>query len=164
MISILDMIYPWNLFALFLPGGGIIRPLYKLTYRDEISNIYIYIYRKTFGELALVIFTACIRILKSYGKQVFLAFGTYCTIIWLTNLPSALWIICWISIPLKGYYCSNSTERNDANLSIQYGFRIDGLVQDCSNSSAWAMALLQFCTKPSINEALSEHLFDDSLE
>ena len=27
---------------------------------------------------------------------------------------------------------------------------IDGLVQDCSNSSALAMELLQFCTKPSI--------------
>ena len=27
---------------------------------------------------------------------------------------------------------------------------INGLVQDCSNSSALAMELLQFCTKPSI--------------
>ena len=27
---------------------------------------------------------------------------------------------------------------------------IDGLVQDCSNSSANALELLQFCTKPSI--------------
>ena len=27
---------------------------------------------------------------------------------------------------------------------------IDGLVQDCSNSSASAMELLQSCTKPSI--------------
>ena len=27
---------------------------------------------------------------------------------------------------------------------------IDGLVQDCSNSSALAMELLQSCTKPSI--------------
>ena len=27
--------------------------------------------------------------------------------------------------------------------------KIDGLVQDCSNSSALAMELLQFCTKPS---------------
>ena len=31
--------------------------------------------------------------------------------------------------------------------SIQY---INGLVQDCSNSSALAMELLQSCTKPSI--------------
>ena len=28
---------------------------------------------------------------------------------------------------------------------------IDGLVQDCSNSSALAMELLQSCTKPSIS-------------
>ena len=28
---------------------------------------------------------------------------------------------------------------------------IDGLVQDCSNSSALAMELLQSCTKPLIN-------------
>ena len=28
-------------------------------------------------------------------------------------------------------------------------FHIDGLVQDCSNSSALAMELLQSCTKPS---------------
>ena len=27
---------------------------------------------------------------------------------------------------------------------------IDGLVQDCSNSTALAMELLQFCTEPSI--------------
>ena len=29
-------------------------------------------------------------------------------------------------------------------------FDIDGLVQDCSNSSALAMELLQSCAKPSI--------------
>ena len=27
---------------------------------------------------------------------------------------------------------------------------VDGLVQDCSNSNAWAMELLQSCTKPSM--------------
>ena len=27
---------------------------------------------------------------------------------------------------------------------------VDGLVQDCSDSSAWAMELLQSCTKPSL--------------
>ena len=27
---------------------------------------------------------------------------------------------------------------------------IDGLVQDCSISIAWALEILQFCTKPSI--------------
>ena len=30
-----------------------------------------------------------------------------------------------------------------------YSENIDGLVQDCSNSSALAMELLQSCTKPS---------------
>ena len=35
---------------------------------------------------------------------------------------------------------------NQATLSKVY---IDGLVQDCSNSSALAMELLQFCIKPS---------------
>ena len=31
-----------------------------------------------------------------------------------------------------------------------YSFDIDGLVQDCSNSSGLAMELLQSCTKPSM--------------
>ena len=36
-------------------------------------------------------------------------------------------------------------------ISGSYGLKyIDGLVQDCSNSSALAMELLQFCAKPSI--------------
>ena len=29
--------------------------------------------------------------------------------------------------------------------------RVDGVVQDCSNSSALAMELLQSCTKPSMS-------------
>ena len=29
-------------------------------------------------------------------------------------------------------------------------YHVDGLVQDCSNSSALAMELLQSCTKPSM--------------
>ena len=33
---------------------------------------------------------------------------------------------------------------------------IDGLVQDCSNSSVQAMELLQSCTKPSIYSILDE--------
>ena len=43
--------------------------------------------------------------------------------------------------------------RTQRNKMIQYfpaAFHIDGLVQDCSNSSALAMELLQSCTKPSI--------------
>ena len=34
--------------------------------------------------------------------------------------------------------------------SVLFEGYIDGLVQDCSNSSALAMELLQSCTKPSI--------------
>ena len=33
---------------------------------------------------------------------------------------------------------------------VIFGADIDGLVQDCSNSSALAMELLQSCIKPSI--------------
>ena len=35
-------------------------------------------------------------------------------------------------------------------ISLRRAHNIEGLVQDCSNSSALAMELLQFCTKPSI--------------
>ena len=35
---------------------------------------------------------------------------------------------------------------------------IDGLVQDCTNSSALAMELLQSCTQPSISSVLIEFL------
>ena len=34
---------------------------------------------------------------------------------------------------------------------LQWKLYIDGLVQDCSNSSALAMELLQSCTKPSVS-------------
>ena len=37
-------------------------------------------------------------------------------------------------------------------LFLECGLHIDGLVQDCNNSSALAMELVQFCTKPSICE------------
>ena len=36
------------------------------------------------------------------------------------------------------------------NKSSHYKYNTDGLVQDCSNSSALAMELLQSCTEPSI--------------
>ena len=38
-----------------------------------------------------------------------------------------------------------------------YFAHIEGLTQDCSNSSALAMELLQFCAKPSINPLGSLH-------
>ena len=37
----------------------------------------------------------------------------------------------------------------DENYTYRYMY-INGLVQDCSNSSAWAMELRQSCTKPTI--------------
>ena len=36
------------------------------------------------------------------------------------------------------------------NMTLHSADDIDGLVQDCSNSSALAMKLLQSCTKPSV--------------
>ena len=48
--------------------------------------------------------------------------------------------------------CWNSLKKGNQNL-LAYNIHvtdIDGLVQDCSNSSALAMELLQLCTKPSI--------------
>ena len=39
---------------------------------------------------------------------------------------------------------------NTVNTFTPYWNHIDGLVQDCSNSSAYALELLQSCTKPSI--------------
>ena len=44
---------------------------------------------------------------------------------------------CWNKIDFQGH-----------NINIQ--LYVDGLVQDCSNSSALAMELLQSCTKSSI--------------
>ena len=44
-------------------------------------------------------------------------------------------------------------------------WHIDGLVQDCSNSSALAVGLLQYCTKPSIyvlcgsNDLISNNIY-----
>ena len=47
-------------------------------------------------------------------------------------------------------YISASNSLLHAILSYHVILNIDGLVQDCSNSSALAMELLQSCTKPSI--------------
>ena len=44
---------------------------------------------------------------------------------------------------------------NPGNSLIHVVKHIDGLVQDCSNSSALAMELLQCCTKPSISSLLT---------
>ena len=52
---------------------------------------------------------------------------------------------------LPGKTCNLFTPNLGPMHSTQYrGDDIDGLVQDCSNSSALTMVLLQSCTKPSI--------------
>ena len=40
---------------------------------------------------------------------------------------------------------------------------VDGLVQDCSNSNALAMKLLQSCTKPSIYFCFYENIAADEV-
>ena len=47
--------------------------------------------------------------------------------------------------------CLNNEGISDTTNSPKSAQYIDGLVQDCSNSSALAMELLQSCTKPSIS-------------
>ena len=44
----------------------------------------------------------------------------------------------------------NNMENSSRLTGVHCDFYFDGLVQDCSNSSALAMELLQSCTKPSI--------------
>ena len=46
---------------------------------------------------------------------------------------------------------------------LTIGWNIDGLVQDCSNSNALAMKLLQSCTKPSIYNIAKGYMFDGSV-
>ena len=41
--------------------------------------------------------------------------------------------------------------------AMLYVLYIDGLVQDCSNSNALGIELLQYCTKPSICETLCDN-------
>ena len=43
-----------------------------------------------------------------------------------------------------------STDQAHQSFIVEFYHHVDGLAQDCSNSSALAMELLQFCTKPSI--------------
>ena len=52
----------------------------------------------------------------------------------------------WFSLRIKG----RKSHLVDAVMSHYHMVHndIDGLVQDCSNSSALAVELLQFCTKP----------------
>ena len=54
---------------------------------------------------------------------------------WSFDIYMELYIYIWFTIEIEMW------------LYLSY---IDGLVQNCSNSSALAMELLQFCTKPSI--------------
>ena len=55
----------------------------------------------------------------------------------------------WQALICKGSnYCTLATP-GDTGTKV-YHVYIDGLVQDCSNTSANALELLQSCTKPSI--------------
>ena len=51
-------------------------------------------------------------------------------------------------------------KKNDHKICRAY---IDGLVQDCSNSIAYALELLQFCTKPSIYSTCMYVLSDNCI-
>ena len=53
-------------------------------------------------------------------------------------------------IKFEVVYGMNTDEKVMAEWRSLASNQIDVLVQDCSNSSALAMELLQFCTKPSI--------------
>ena len=60
------------------------------------------------------------------------------------------WLLWWYNLcytSASWWYTSFSTCFHARSNRTLY---IDGLVHDCSNSSALAMELLQFCTKPSI--------------
>ena len=65
------------------------------------------------------------------------------------------WLIAWTSNDLA------SIRRPGLNLDeTEMKIQIDGLVQDCSNSSALAMELLQSCTKPS-RCYIQENIFEN---
>ena len=55
--------------------------------------------------------------------------------------------IIWVDMLVKDYI--NASNQFQCN-TCMYNAYIDGLVQDCSNSIANALELLQACTKPSI--------------
>ena len=70
---------------------------------------------------------------------------------------AAPWNMRDVNIPRprpQPHFCK--LETSTPCISICYCF--DGLVQDCSNSSALAMELLQSCTKPSIWRLLQSFL------
>ena len=62
-----------------------------------------------------------------------------------THIPSAVKIKSLTVL----IFVTQLDTRDSSVKSVAVGY-VDGLVQDCSNSSALAMELLQSCTKPSI--------------
>ena len=52
--------------------------------------------------------------------------------------------------PIQQMSCFRKYSTLQQKMPILYIYHIESLVQDCSNSSALAMELLQSCTKPSI--------------
>ena len=80
---------------------------------------------------------------------------------WFWRNSDAIFALC----PLGCCYCCCNVQRwrwwpssyyqlknimNYHILSSKRVYHIDGLVQNCNNSSAWSVELLQSCTKPSI--------------
>ena len=77
------------------------------------------------------------------------------------NIMIIFWETLQYRLGAKNHKCNvhsvhtvNPTIHGLSNFNISWGFilqlYIDGLVQDCSNSIANALELLQSCTKPSI--------------
>ena len=69
------------------------------------------------------------------------------------------WTYCWTNSQVAGYlehhdaHVMSQFFKNDVHgltVAWMYEHDINGLVQDCSNSSALAMELLQSCTDPSM--------------
>ena len=58
-----------------------------------------------------------------------------------------------ISLYLSNVDSQQLTKLSDNEERIYVAYHVDGLVQDCSNSSALAMELLQACTEPSYSLA-----------
>ena len=69
-------------------------------------------------------------------------------------LIPTVWTIAMLLHVIACYFLSTVHHYHHINLLIKY-FYTDGLVQDCSNSSAIAIELLQSCTKPSISSLIS---------
>ena len=68
---------------------------------------------------------------------------------WYLTVPSYYLNQCWLIIIRTDVLWHSSRAMSKVPLWV-WNLQIDGLVQDCSNSIANALELLQSCTKPSI--------------